>query len=82
MIYGINYAPELTSIGKYTGEMTEWLAEQGHDVRIITAPPYYPAWRVADGYSCWKYLHERLNGVAGILGKRFGSYDARMNIVN
>jgi len=26
LIHGINFAPELTGIGKYTGEMAEWLA--------------------------------------------------------
>lgn len=33
LVYGINYSPELTGIGKYTGEMVEWLAAQGHEVR-------------------------------------------------
>ncbi|SPW58022.1 putative glycosyl transferase [Escherichia coli] len=47
LVYGINYSPELTGIGKYTGEMVEWLAAQGHEVRVITAPPYYPQWQVA-----------------------------------
>jgi hypothetical protein len=46
LVYGINYSPELTGIGKYTGEMVEWMASQGHDVRVITAPPYYPEWKV------------------------------------
>ena len=55
LIYGINYSPELTGIGKYTGEMARWLAEQGHDVRVITAPPYYPEWKVAEGYSGYWY---------------------------
>jgi len=32
LIYGLNYAPELTGIGKYSGEMTEWLAGQLLDV--------------------------------------------------
>jgi len=50
LIHGINYSPELTGIGKYTGEMAEWLAAQGHEVRVVTAPPYYPQWRVAEGY--------------------------------
>ncbi|XPE65006.1 hypothetical protein ACNKHU_12480 [Shigella flexneri] len=27
--------------------MVEWLAAQGHEVRVITAPPYYPQWQVA-----------------------------------
>lgn len=47
LVYGINYSPELTGIGKYTGEMVEWLAAQGHEVRVITAPPYYPQCRWA-----------------------------------
>lgn len=51
LIHGINYVPELTGIGKYTGEMAEWLAAQGHEVRVVTAPPYYPQWRIADGFA-------------------------------
>jgi len=44
-IHGINFAPELTGIGKYTGEMAEWLAQRDHEVRVVTAPPYYPKWQ-------------------------------------
>ena len=51
LIYGLNSAPELTGIGKYTGEMASWLAVRGHDVRVVTAPPYYPAWRVSSGHA-------------------------------
>jgi len=32
----------LYGIGKYTGEMAAWLAARGHQVRVVTAPPYYP----------------------------------------
>ena len=60
LILAINFAPELTGIGKYVGEMTEWLAGQGWDVKVVTGPPYYPAWRVAAGYSTWRYRRERL----------------------
>jgi len=63
LIHGINYAPELTGIGKYTGEMAEWLAVHGHEVRVVTAPPYYPEWKVADGYSAMRYARENINGV-------------------
>lgn len=59
LVYGINYSPELTGIGKYTGEMVEWMAEQGHDVRVITAPPYYPEWQVGARYSGWRYRREQ-----------------------
>jgi len=50
LIYGLNYSPELTGIGKYTGEMAAWLVQRGHEVRVVAAPPYYPAWRVREDY--------------------------------
>lgn len=58
LVYGINYSPELTGIGKYTGEMVEWMARQGHEVRVITAPPYYPQWQVGESYSAWRWKKE------------------------
>lgn len=58
LIYGINFAPELTGIGKYTGEMADWLAAQGHEVEVVTAPPYYPQWQVAAPYSARGYRME------------------------
>ncbi|MGI8771327.1 MAG: glycosyltransferase WbuB [Acidobacteriaceae bacterium] len=59
LLHGINYSPELTGIGKYSGEMAEWLAAQGHQVRVVTAPPYYPAWQVRKDYKAWSYRLER-----------------------
>lgn len=50
LIYGLNAAPELTGIGKYTGEMASWLAARGHEVTLVTAPPYYPAWSIRSDY--------------------------------
>ncbi len=38
LIYGINYWPELTGVGKYTGEMAAWLVAQGHKVRVVSPP--------------------------------------------
>jgi colanic acid biosynthesis glycosyl transferase WcaI len=63
LVYGINYAPELTGIGKYTSEMCEWLAIQGYEVRVVTAPPYYPEWEVAKPYSPYRYTSEEIKGV-------------------
>jgi colanic acid biosynthesis glycosyl transferase WcaI len=63
LIYGINFAPELTGIGKYTGEMAAYLAARGHAVRVITAPPYYPWWRIQPGYSGGAYRKENWKGV-------------------
>jgi len=62
LVYGLNYAPELTGIGKYTGEMAAWLAERGHDVRVVAAPPYYPAWRIREDYRGTLYRTERVPG--------------------
>lgn len=63
LMYCLNYAPELTGIGKYTSEQAEWLVAQGHEVRVITAPPYYPEWKVASEYKAWRYKRELRNGV-------------------
>lgn len=64
LIYGANYFPELTGIGKYSGEMGAWLAARGHEVRVVTAPPYYPEWRVAEGYCSFGFRREVIDGVA------------------
>jgi colanic acid biosynthesis glycosyl transferase WcaI len=63
LCYGMNFAPELTSTGKYTSEMAFWLADQGHEVRVVTAPPHYPAWRISEGYSGLRYSRESIQGV-------------------
>jgi len=63
LIQGINYAPELTGIGKYTGEMAEWLASEGHDVTVITAPPYYPEWKIHSSYKGKGWHTEYSKGV-------------------
>jgi colanic acid biosynthesis glycosyl transferase WcaI len=58
LIHGLNFAPELVGVGKYTGEMAEWLAARGHEVRAVTAPPFNPEWKVAPGFSPWRYSRE------------------------
>lgn len=63
IVVSVYYAPDLISTCKYSTEMCEWLAEQGHDVTVITAPPFYPSWHVRDGYRAWFFLSEVLNGV-------------------
>ncbi len=63
LIYGLNYAPEPIGIGRYSGEMAPWLVARGHEVRVITAPPYYPAWKVGEGFSAATYAHGMEDGV-------------------
>ena len=62
LIYGLNYSPEPVGIGKYTGELAPWLTSRGHNVRVITAPPYFPGWRIATGYQNFFGL-DYVNGV-------------------
>ncbi len=62
LILGLNFAPELIGVGKYTAEFAAWLTEMGHEVRVIAAPPYYPAWRVGRGYAAWSYRRETIDG--------------------
>ncbi len=63
LIYDINYSPELTGVGKYTGEMGTWLAEQAHSVSVITAMPYYPEWEVHKAYQGKLWFTEVIDGV-------------------
>ncbi len=64
LVYGLNFAPEPTGIGKFTGEMAAWLAARGHRVEVITAPPYYPEWRIGAGYSSWSWRRQAIAGTA------------------
>jgi colanic acid biosynthesis glycosyl transferase WcaI len=63
LIYSANFAPEPTGIGRYSGDMACWLAEQGHEVRVVCAPPYYPNWKVDKKYRWPMYRRERWRGV-------------------
>lgn len=62
LVHGINFHPEPTGIGKYTGEMCERLAAMGHEVRVVTAPPYYPGWKINDGWTN-RYSRKTWRGV-------------------
>ena len=58
LIYGMNYAPELTGIGRYSGELVAGLAERGSKVDVITTPPHYPGWFVREPYRAAAYSKE------------------------
>ncbi len=60
---GINFGSELVGIGKYTGELAAYLNGDGHEVRVVTTPPYYPYWRVQPPYRWWQYRHENKEGM-------------------
>jgi colanic acid biosynthesis glycosyl transferase WcaI len=43
--------------------MAAYLSSSGHQVRVVTAPPYYPYWKVQPGYRWWGYRRETWSGV-------------------
>ena len=63
LIYSANFAPEPTGIGRYSGEMAAWLADRGHEVRVVSAPPYYPAWKTDPRYVWPPFRREQWRGV-------------------
>lgn len=63
LLKSLNYAPELTGIGKYNGEMCAALVERGHEVTAIVAPPYYPEWSVHKGYRKFWFQSQQVEGV-------------------
>ena len=64
LFIGINYFPELTGIGKYTADMAQYLFHKKQfDVTVITGNPYYPQWRIYDGYKN-TICKEIVNGVS------------------
>jgi colanic acid biosynthesis glycosyl transferase WcaI len=63
LIHGMNYAPELLGIGRYTGELGTYLAARAHQVTVLTAAPYYPQWRVQEDYRPQRWRREWRDGV-------------------
>jgi colanic acid biosynthesis glycosyl transferase WcaI len=64
LLIGINYAPDLIGVAKYNTELCEGLASFGHEVRVVTAPPYYPEWHIPKDYRGWSYRRETVNGIS------------------
>ncbi len=58
VLYSMNFAPEPTGIGKYSGEMVDEWVRRGHEVVVVCAPPYYPDWRRGAGYGAWSWRRE------------------------
>jgi len=54
-----NFSPEPTGIGKYNGEMMDWLAENGYDCTVITTFPYYPYWKVQAPYKKGRFWFKK-----------------------
>jgi len=62
LILSLNFAPEAVGIGKYSGELAQWLAQRGHAVTVLCAPPYYPQWQLQTPYRN-RFQTEQTQGV-------------------
>lgn len=75
LIYGLNFSPEKVGIGKYTGEMFEWLEKNNHKCNVITAQPFFPNWESKTHFytinknivRCPLWVPKRPNGLKRIL---------------
>lgn len=62
LVIGLNFAPELTGVGKYSGEMAAWLAARGHEISVVTTRPYYPQWTKPSSLRRWLWESESWHG--------------------
>ena len=63
LVYCMNYAPEVTGVGRYTGELAVAMAARGFRVDVVTTPPHYPGWFARAPHSPWRYSSDKQDGV-------------------
>ena len=63
IVWGINYAPEITGIAPHNVALCEFLQRNGHDVEMVTTFAYYPAWRKRTGDRHKVFRTDPVNGV-------------------
>jgi colanic acid biosynthesis glycosyl transferase WcaI len=63
IVWGINYAPEITGIAPHNVALCEFLQREGVDVEMLTTFAYYPAWRKARQDRYLVFRTDRIKGV-------------------
>lgn len=63
LLYGMNYAPEMTGVGRYSGELCAYLAKHGAAVEVVTTPPHYPGWKVRPPHRRFEFRTETRDGI-------------------
>ena len=64
IVWGINYAPEVTGIAPFNAALCEYLSLQGHQVEMVTAFAYYPEWKTRPSDRGRLFRTDVLNGVS------------------
>ena len=83
IVWGINYAPEVTGIAPCNTALCEYLVAQGNDVEMLTSFAYYPQWKTREEdaftlyrtdrirgvlvHRCWKYVPQKVSAIRRIL---------------
>jgi colanic acid biosynthesis glycosyl transferase WcaI len=63
VVWGINYAPEITGIAPHNVALCEFLRGHGADVEMVTTFAYYPAWRKSSQDRHLLFRDDVINGV-------------------
>jgi colanic acid biosynthesis glycosyl transferase WcaI len=63
LIYSYNYYPEPIGIAPLMTELAEGMVKRGHEVRVLTAMPWYPAGEIDEKYKGKFFFTENINGV-------------------
>ena len=63
LIYSYNYYPEPIGIAPLMTELAEGMVKRGHEVRVVTAMPWYPNGEVIPEYKGKLFATEEINGV-------------------
>ena len=68
LVWGINYAPEVTGIAPCNVALCEHLRAAGHDAHMLTTFAYYPGWQKRPEDRGRVYRTDAVNGVPVLLG--------------
>ena len=63
LIYSYNYYPEPIGIAPLMTELAEGMVKRGHDVRVVTAMPWYPEGEIDPEYRGKLFETEEIRGV-------------------
>jgi colanic acid biosynthesis glycosyl transferase WcaI len=72
-----NYSPELTGIGPFATGLAEYLSAGGHDVRVCTAFPHFPEWRLEPPHARKLLVTEYRSGVCVQRSRPFLPHDRK-----
>jgi colanic acid biosynthesis glycosyl transferase WcaI len=63
LFFSLCYKPEKTGIAVTSTELCEWFTSRGHKVTAVCGFPFYPEWKIHEGYRSKLFMSEQLNSV-------------------